>query len=64
MIKKNNVSELSMLKNAEMDIIKGGSQSSLGTCDICHFTKSEKARKELAANTPSNPTPTTNLTLV
>ena len=64
MIKKNSELELSMLKNAEMDIIKGGVQSSIGTCDICHWTKSEKAKKELADNTTSNPTPTTKVTLL
>ncbi len=53
---KINALEQEALKKSEMEIITGGEHSSYGTCDICHFTKSEKANKELADNTPTDPT--------
>lgn len=52
MLKKSNVLEFTMLKDAEMDMITGGvqTQSSVGKCDICHSTRSAKATKELVGH--------------
>lgn len=57
---KINATELKTLEAAEMDALTGGggTQSSIGFCDLCFRTKSEKAEKELADNTPSKSTTT------
>ena len=55
MLKKTNVSELNALTKAEMDIVTGGNVPAQGKqCDICQFTKREKAKKELADKSQSS----------
>lgn len=57
---KINVTELRILETAEMEAIAGGGgiQTTIGGCDLCVRTKSEKAENELADNTPSKSTTT------
>ena len=54
MLKKTNVSELNALTKAEMDIVTGGNVPQGKQCDICQFTKKEKAKKELADKSQSS----------